>query len=298
MDLAKQIMASRKLLQNPYAYLDGDGGFSAVSVDNHYSINEISRSRYLFQNPYAFIDELESFSKIQLPKKLRYSLEEIEQRARDMQLEMWKERKYFGFGQSTNNPIDILDPTLALKLIGYDVEFAESLGHFQSGGKLLEVAGCFDRPSKQVRISRQFASNVQSFTAAHELGHAILHENNRMHRDRALDGSSIARTKAEYEADKFASYFLMPGRLLRAHFKQYFLTEQFSLDEATSFALGISYQDQQEQIRNIRDLSRKLASAEQFNGMQFISLAAQYRVSVEAMAIRLEELKLIDPQLG
>jgi len=44
---------------------------------------------------------------------------------------------------------------------------------------------------------------------------------------------------------------------------------------------------------DMRQLSRMLASAEQFNGRHFVSLANQFKVSTGAMAIRLEELELV-----
>jgi Zn-dependent peptidase ImmA (M78 family) len=42
-----------------------------------------------------------------------------------------------------------------------------------------------------------------------------------------------------------------------------------------------------------RDLSRMLARVDRFDGRQIDSLTSQFRVSVEAMAIRLEELNLV-----
>ena len=45
---------------------------------------------------------------------------------------------------------------------------------------------------------------------------------------------------------------------------------------------------------SLRDISRILAKTESFNGQYFRSLADQFYVSVEAMAIRLEELSLLE----
>jgi hypothetical protein len=47
-------------------------------------------------------------------------------------------------------------------------------------------------------------------------------------------------------------------------------------------------------FKTLRQLSRVLASAEHYNGLQFNSLANQFRVTNEAMAIRLEELELLE----
>jgi Zn-dependent peptidase ImmA (M78 family) len=160
------------------------------------------------------------------------------------------------------------------------------------------VAGVMDRSTKRVRISREFPVDIRNFTAAHELGHVRLaHEGIGLHRDRPQDGSGKdrARPVQEIEADKFASYFLMPGRLLKAAFIRSFETECFALTEATMFALaGNDHMDLETKCKNRRDLSRVLAGAERYNGVHFLSLAKRFKVSDEAMAIRLEELDLVD----
>ena len=149
--------------------------------------------------------------------------------------------------------------------------------------------------SKQVHISRQFTRDICSFTAAHELGHAMLHEAVALHRDRPLNGASISRDAIEFEADKFATFFLMPQKLVQDTFKRFFLTEKFSLDETTAFAIGLGdFQAVKNKFKTLRQLSKLLASTEHYNGTRFISLANQFRVSTEAMAIRLEELELLE----
>lgn len=121
------------------------------------------------------------------------------------------------------------------------------------------------------------------------------HEVRGLHRDRALDGSKTTLTKRdniEYQADKFAVYFLMPSKLLIKIFGEHFPTRCFVLNEDTLFALGSINAEKIENCRSIRDLSRLLAKTEIYNGVNFNSLSRQFGVSVEAMAIRLEELEL------
>lgn len=298
-----RIAESRKLLQNPYAYLNGLGGYSALPHYEESKKHRISESRRKFQNPYAHLDEIDGFSaegyfdasrETTAQKKESYTLIEIEQRARNIQLRMWQGRVQIWPGVAPSNPIDILDPNVALKLIGYESDLDETLGQFRSGGKLIEVAGTIDSYLKQVRISRQFAQNIRSFTAAHELGHALLHETGRMHRDRPLNGEALSRSAFEFEADKFATFFLMPRKLVQTSFKRFFLTDKFLLNEETAYALGLgNYDAQAKKITTLRQLSRVLASVEQYNGLHFVSFANQFKVSPEAMAIRLEELELL-----
>lgn len=288
-ELLEQVIKNRRLLQNPYAHMEYLEEFA-----------QITASRRKYENPWAHVEDLDELGGFRAPqraiwqKKESYTVAEIEERARMIQVGMWQSRAELWQGIAPSNPIDILDPTLALKLIGYDCEVEETLGQFYSDGKMVEVAGIINGPSKEVHISRQFPHNVRSFTLAHELGHAILHEPGIMHRDRALDGETLSRDPFELEADKFATFFLMPRKLICATFKRFFLTDKFALDEATASALGSSARKAQVSGSvTRRQLSRMLASAEQYNGRHFVSLANQFKVSTEALAIRLEELELV-----
>lgn len=286
--LGDQITRSRQLLQDPYAYLDESGNFSAVSIGSNGPLDTPSAmSRKVLRN--------QSPRRIGTQGKQRYSNTQIEQHARSLQIRMWKDRNQIWPGAEQVNPIDIVDPFVALRYIGYDCDYEETLGQFHSGSKLVEVAGTIENHSKQVRISRKFSAGICGFTAAHELGHALLHESVGLHRDRPLDGSIVSRDAVEFEADRFAAYFLMPEKLVRKTFAKLFLTDQFSLYEETIFALGLGdFAAQKRRFNTLRHLSRLLASVECYNGHRFISLASRFRVSTEAMAIRLEELELLE----
>jgi hypothetical protein len=228
------------------------------------------------------------------PLKPRYSNIEIEQRARSLQASLWQDRSLI-WPEAPANPLNVLDPGIALRLLGYDCELEETLGQFDSDGKQLEVAGTLNKHTRQVRLSRRFDNAVRSFTAAHELGHALLHDTgSTLHRDRALDGAASSRAPVEIEADKFAAFFLMPAKQVQAAFERFFRTDQFTLNEVTAFALGQGdYASLCEQCKSPRQLARVLVGAEHYNGVHFISLADQFLVSNEAMAIRLGELGLV-----
>lgn len=322
--LRQRITEDRRRLKNQYAHLDDKGSYSALLDSERVdapSTNKIAESRRLLQNPYAYLNEIGNFSAAEdsshirsdafrvLPqqaegkyasllrnkrKSRRYSGAEIEAKAIDLQRRMWQDRTQIWLDAVPPNPIDMLDPAIAFRLIGYDYDLDETLGQYYSDGRQIEVAGTIDDSRKQVRISRRFPNEVRNFTAAHELGHALLHDARGLHRDRPLDGTKTSREPIEFEADKFASYFLMPGKLVRARFEEFFGTDNFFLNEDTSFALtrGTSL-DLRRNCRTLRDLAKILASTESYNGLRFISLASQLRVSTEAMAIRLEELGLV-----
>ncbi|MBI5891155.1 MAG: ImmA/IrrE family metallo-endopeptidase [Nitrosomonadales bacterium] len=311
--LSKRITQSRLLLSNPYAYLDDFGGYSALPQHVELakpSNEEITRSRRLMQDPYAHLDESGGFSAIktcsllhvdaradvrqEIPERNRRTPIELERQVRNLHRRMWQSKNKIWFNAIPSNPIDMLDPIVALKFIGFDCDLVETLGQCHIGGQLTEIAGTIDKSSAKVRISRQFQHNIRSFTAAHELGHAILHQTDGLHRDRPLNGETISRNEIEMEADKFATFFLMPRKLVKNIFEKYFLTNKFAIDEATAYALGqgdsVSLMSK---CKTLRQLSKMLANAEQYNGLHFTSLAKQFRVSTDAMAIRLEELELV-----
>jgi Zn-dependent peptidase ImmA (M78 family) len=277
-EIDRRIRKSRVVLQNQFAHLNGDGSYDAILADAPSTTQEIQAT--------------DVFGGRTGSRAL--SRKEIESVARKLQKLIWLRRSAI-FGTEDVDPRKILNPTLALECLGYEVTVRESLGLHAAGKDSFEVAGIVEKQERRVQISRRFESHKRNFTAAHELGHALLHERSGLHRDRALDGSAIGvRDQQETEADIFATFFLLPERQVRPAFKSRFLADQFEPTDATAFALiSGSLSQLQSKCRSTRELSRTLAGAQRFNGRHFVSLAEAFDVSVEAMAIRLEELELI-----
>lgn len=305
-NLNKRIRQSRLLLQNQYAYLGGDGTYEAAGS----GADSQRAFRYLLQNPWAHVDgegridfgSSSHVTRIEVGGLLGgksqgdpFARHEIESIVRKLQLQLWIKRSDIWPEADMTDPINALDPGAALESIGYSVHEDAALGmHVGSDGSF-EVAGLFDRASSTVRISNQLPYQTRSFTLAHELGHAVLHSDMRMHRDRALDGSMIRpRNSKEYEADVFAALFLLPAKQVRLAMRNRLLTESFRLNEATAFALNVgSVAQLKARCRDLRALSRIISAATSYNGKYFKSLAEHFGVSTETMAIRLEELKLL-----
>ncbi len=313
--LEDKIHRSRMILQNPYAYLNGEGGYDAVPCKKIIDVYETRRTlKSSYANPdgddgyseYPLYDDsvASSSSSLAILDKIStgknkgrcYSRGVIKNIARNLQREMWFTRKKLFPARDKVGAMDILDPLLALKACGYTVQVRESLGQYLENGRLFEVAGIHDNSNDRVQISRRFSPVIRNFTTAHELGHAVLHEGTGLHRDRALDGSSIggSRDFRETEADVFAAYFLLPEKQVRIAFEKIFLTQSFTLEENTAFALtSDNLESLQDKCRTLRDLVRVLAGAECYNGVHVISLTNKFKVSTEVMAIRLEDLRLV-----
>lgn len=255
-----EIDAGRFILQNPYAYLDEDGGFAAFGPTH--------------------------------PGQCQHDLKEIARAVRDTHIRLWKSRSKLWQGNPPQSPVDLLDPLKAAELFGFTASEHNSLGFYLDRFEKVGVAGILDRSKREIRISRDFSIAERRFTAAHEIGHLVLHPNiSVLHRDRAVTGNRIVRDRVEFEADKFAVYFLLPAKLVRAEFEKRFLTQSFELNEDTEFALG--KRKAGDSKRSKRVLCRELAASIQFNGKFFVSLAERFGVTSETMAIRLEELRLV-----
>ena len=221
----------------------------------------------------------------------------IHQCARDLQNLIWANRHLIWKKNIPKNLFEILRPDLVLKhVLGYDYLSSTKYGVLSENGNTTEVAGVIDQQNKLVAISNGFTPEVQKFTSAHELGHAILHNQSILHRDIPADclGKRKVRNNLEIEADKFATYFLMPTKLVKKEFEKAYSTSLFEINENSAFKFGgRSPHDIKKECKTLRALSRKLASTESYDRNQFTSLSKKFNVSIEAMAIRLEELELV-----
>lgn len=281
--LLERISRSRLLLGNPYAYLNGEGNFEAAPLHTVPA-----------GTPFAL--DLETISSPALLGK-SISFEQIEDIAKKLQNSIWVNREHIWKNGVPNDPIAMLDAAIAFEAIGYEFELADSLGQLMTSSGMIDVAGFIDKSKMYAGVSSQFPLTTRNFTAAHELGHAVLHDAVGLHRDRAFDGVSVSgpRERVEVEADKFATYFLMPEKVVRAEFAHRFSVERFQITDDTAFAL---INDTQESLRrkctSLRHLSRIMADADHCAGKFFVTMADRFRVSNEAMAIRLEELHLLE----
>lgn len=244
---------------------------------------------------FHFHRNLDAFRSDVRTRRLR-SDTDIERVARQLQGAMLKNYKIIWKKDPPANLIDMLKPELAIELLGYQYELHTTLGQHDIGGTLFEVAGQIDSDEKSVSLSSQFPIEIRNFTAAHELGHALLHQHSSLHRDRPLDGSlsTGVRDTTERQADKFATYFLMPKNLLSERFRTTFKLDQFTVNADTAFALNYASPNElRKKAGSKRGLAQILAAAELYDGTQIYSIAKQFGVSVGAMAIRLDELDLV-----
>lgn len=301
----QMIQEDRLRLGNPYAHLNDKGELDAEipGVEKRvHSVRVLLKNQYAFLNDKGGIDGV-SHSQgidplgIHNPKNGNSALsaEDIEKITRILLREMWLNRDGLFPKSREFDALKVIDPIRALEAIGFEVTIENSLGQSTNPGDNFEVAGMVDKHNNRIQLSSNFPPEVCRFTAAHELGHAILHETSGLHRDRPLDGAtSVNNSPIEIEANKFASYFLMPRKLIIKAFRKRFLTQRFYLDHDTAFALkSDTLESVRSQFESLRALTKYIASVEAYNGGRFISLSRTFGVSKVAMAIRLEELGLV-----
>jgi Zn-dependent peptidase ImmA (M78 family)/formiminotetrahydrofolate cyclodeaminase len=242
----------------------------------------------------------------------RYSKSDIETIARNLQVELWENQNEIwsdeSFKLSEGNfgkSIKILNPEIAIRNLGYDFVRKDFLGRFtdDNGAITAEIAGYINKQEQLVEISEKFSPVAQRFTAAHELGHAVLHKANKQFRDRSLDGSEVRprikseeADKIESEADTFAACFLMPKLIMLRVFKEIFSLNKFAVSNETAVLVGFrNAEDLLEKCPTMRSLSRHLSQTVTVSGRSVAkSIAESFDVSIETMAIRIEELRLID----
>jgi Zn-dependent peptidase ImmA (M78 family) len=221
---------------------------------------------------------------------------QLETLVREFQNQLWIHRESIWKRTAPKNPIEVLQPRTVLeKVLGYAYYESATLGMHEVNGERFETAGIIDKRNKTVSISTHFPAASQLFSLAHELAHAILHDKTVLHRDKSIDGPGGAnRSAEERQADKFAAYFLMPATSVVDIFEGVFHRPVFEIDEATALALGVENpSDLKRHCQDRRGLARLLAAVDRFAGQHFKPMAVVFGVSIETMAIRLEELELV-----
>lgn len=311
---ANKVSEDRLRLGNQYAHLNEYGEQDAIVqianvhlqevVERYLNMPVISNMRVRQGNPYAYLGDdglpdaiVDGVDDLWPKPNVGYVSwdEEIERKVSALHKMIWRYRHSIWPEGIPADPVDLLDPEKAIQYSDYVYLLEDGLGVYREGGVDIEVAGVLDRTNDTVSVSRQFKPSVRRFTAAHELAHLYLHKHEVMHRDRPIDGPLSGRNKTEAEADKFAACFLMPKNLVEKRFRDAFcVKEKFESTENAVFAFGqTDLIESVERCKTVHELARILAKAEYYNGRAIVSLAHQFHVTVETMAIRIGELGLI-----
>jgi Zn-dependent peptidase ImmA (M78 family) len=221
---------------------------------------------------------------------------DIELSVRKIQREMWLRKDALLKGTPLTIR-DIVEPRIVAIYLGIDYQEYPDLGNFGQGRDRFAVAGLLNRQEKKIAVSRKFPLATSRFTAGHEIGHWVLHDDQMvMHRDRPISGmNSSVRSEAERDADYFSACLLVPRKQLRLAIAQFFdAADTVRIDERVAYILAPD--DPEALLRGedgLNDAASALATARHFEGRRFDSLSCQFGVSVSTMAIRLRELGMV-----
>ena len=193
-----------------------------------------------------------------------------------------------------------LHPKYAFEMMGVtyeerpDLDMELRLVGERSGVKTSVIAGRLDRRRKVVATSERLSPEERRFTAAHELGHLVLHKDVIEHRDRPIDVLT-PRPKHEREADMFAAAYLMPRKWVSRDLEDRFGSLPIKVDE--NLAWWLDRTDHERLLEPSADAdferARAIAICTNVGGRHFRSMREVYGVTATAMAWRLIELELI-----
>jgi Zn-dependent peptidase ImmA (M78 family) len=222
----------------------------------------------------------------------------IEKEARRVQFEVWSRRELlWPMGQP--RPEAMFDPRVVAEVLDLHYDVREHIASERGAAGEFEAAGSLNRQTGTLAVSGRFDYAVQRFTAAHEIGHFVLHPwvgDRVAHRDRPIHGYQLSgRPAVEQEADYFAACLLIPVKPLVSAFEIRFGTRKpLPLNETVAFHLaGGSAHHLFTAPRTSLQFATAVAKAESFDGKRFASLARTFEVSTSAMAIRLREVGLV-----
>lgn len=168
------------------------------------------------------------------------------------------------------------NPEAACRLLGLRYLPDSHLGSY--GGTA--TAGMLDRKNCAVLLSCNQSFEFLQFTAAHEVGHWVLHIDQAMFRDRAPSApSGLGRPLVEREADYFGACFLAPPKLVRQAFQARFpIREPITNTGAVCFNLSVQDSQHLETLSaGSHEFALAIARAEFFNGQNFKSLARRFQ---------------------
>ena len=160
-----------------------------------------------------------------------------------------------------------------------------------------EIAGFINREENRIVVAQKYKSEYRRFTMAHEIGHWVLHPGTVYHRDRPITGGERANSNRpiiEQEADLFAAELLMPTKVLSQNFENVFGGR---IDGATPgnlarLAIG-SGRSEVDLARDLRYRAMVVADLKSFRSVPIVPLSTRFGVSTPAMAIQLEDLRLV-----
>jgi hypothetical protein len=230
------------------------------------------------------------------PRRARF----IRTEARKLTIQFWRRNKKFYPGPNGHLNLLPFEPKLIAEgVLGLSFDEPWELGFSNYAGALqVELAGQLDRPNRQISIARKFSAEIRRFTAAHEIGHFILHRERNLFRESPLTDPAIWRpaTRPELEANIFAAELLMPSKILRDLFVRRFPApiDVCKIDDNDAVMLTNGHLMPSElRAKPLQEIAEIVANASSFVSGDQRTLTDIFGVSRAAMGIQFRDLGLI-----
>lgn len=226
---------------------------------------------------------------------------EISAVANGLQTALWKKRsEIWSTPPDADGLLPIPVDVIVREILGVQLEEPEEIPAEHRSIEF-DTAGFIDRDSRRIVVAQKHRLDFRRFTIAHEIGHWVLHPDMYYHRDRPLQGgerSNPKRPQPELEADAFAAELLMPKKVLIKKFMSAFggTIDGRNADQTLAFWLSAGTHRNVNEIdlsSSLRYRSMLIAETSSFGSSHFAPLARTFGVSPTAMAIQLEELRLV-----
>jgi IrrE N-terminal-like domain len=228
------------------------------------------------------------------------------EKATELLNRLWKERAEI-WSNAPHSPEELfpLDPAVVIDgLLNLKYEQPveiPSVGSLKMEQVFVQTAGFMDRKNERIVVAQGPPEEWRRFTAAHEIGHWLMHSEMISHRDRPLTGAereTSSRSSEEFAADAFAAELLMPRKILRAYFEKCFhhpINGREPNEDAEWLASVADYTIDTIDVvrRGVQYRAFLVAGLSSIGGKNFVSLADRFGVSPSAMAIQLRELELV-----
>jgi len=146
----------------------------------------------------------------------------IREKANDLIRKLWQlEKSRRGPALRFRDLLPLEPRQIAIELLSLEYEELEEIGHLSIGPLRVTLAGLLDRDKSLIAVSARLSLEIRRFTAAHEIGHFVLHpEITSLREDPRTDAALRAplRSVRGKEADLFAAELLMPERFFNQVF--------------------------------------------------------------------------------
>jgi Zn-dependent peptidase ImmA (M78 family) len=221
----------------------------------------------------------------------------IRAKARELISKLWLlEKKRRGPSPRFRDLLPLQPKQITTELLSLDYSELDEIGDLSVGNLRVALAGVMNRGQSLIAVSTRLTLEIRRFTAAHEIGHFVLHpEIISLREDPRTDAALRAplRSLKEKEADIFAAELLMPEGIVNQAFARLWGDdiEDGDVDDDRAYYLtqGKYYAREFSELSRL-ERAKLIASEIPMTTADALPMAEIFGVSSTAMGIQLLDL--------